>query len=147
MDKNLVIRLGTTWLCDIKYVAVVVVWTYGRRVSCNILCCATMSCDQDRKPPNVGPLQNKFLRHNGRTKMLCAIWRNLNIFLSFFTLQSRQIYKKIVNVWTLVAQLFAWPRHVLCRTTLLYKVVRLNCCPCGRAFIPNQFIVKRSTIP
>ncbi len=36
-------------------------------------------------------------------------------------------------MWTLVAQqLFAWPQHVLCRTTLLYKVVWLNCCPCGR---------------
>ncbi len=36
---------------------------------------------------------------------------------------------------TLVAQqLFAWLRHVLCRTTLLYKVVWLNCCPCGRTF-------------
>ncbi len=92
-----------------------------------------MLCDQDRKPPNVSPLQKKFVQHNGITKMLCATWCNLNIFLSFFTLQSRQIYKKkIVVVWTLVAQqLFAWPRHVLYRTTL-YKVVWLNCCPCGR---------------
>ncbi len=32
-------------------------------------CC----CDQDREPPNVGPLQKKFVRHNGLTKMLCAI--------------------------------------------------------------------------
>ncbi len=24
------------------------------------------------------------------------------------------------------------PRHVLCRTTMLYQVVRLNFCPCGR---------------
>ncbi len=40
-----------------------------------------------------------------------------------------------MDVWTLVTQqLFAWPRHILCRTTLLYKVVWLNCCPCGRTF-------------
>ncbi len=38
-DKNLVVRLGTTWLCDIK--RVVVGGWYGRRVSCNILCYAT----------------------------------------------------------------------------------------------------------
>ncbi len=30
-------------------------------------------CDQDREPPNVGPLQKKFVRHNGLTKMLCAV--------------------------------------------------------------------------
>ncbi len=30
-------------------------------------------CDQDREPPKVGPLQQKFVRHNGLTKMLCAI--------------------------------------------------------------------------
>ncbi len=51
-------------------------------------------CDQDRKPLNVGPLQKKFVWHSGLTKMLCAVWRNLNIFLSFLTLQLRQIYKK-----------------------------------------------------
>ncbi len=51
-------------------------------VSCDILCCATMLCDQDCEPPNVGPLQKKFVQHYGLTKM-CAIWRNLNIFLSF----------------------------------------------------------------
>ncbi len=38
--------------------------------------------------------KKKFMRLNDLTKMLCAIWRNLNIFLSFFRLQSRQIYKK-----------------------------------------------------
>ncbi len=39
-------------------------------------------------------------------------------------------------MWTFVAQqLFVWPRHVLCRITLLYKVVWLNCCPCERTFI------------
>ncbi len=26
------------------------------------------------------------------------------------------------------------PRHVLCRTTMLYQVVRLKFCPCGRTF-------------
>ncbi len=26
------------------------------------------------------------------------------------------------------------PRHVLCRTTILYQVVRLNFCPCERTF-------------
>ncbi len=53
-----------------------------------------MLCDQDREPPNVIPLQKKFVRHNDLTKLLCAIWHNLNIFVLFFTLQSRQIYKK-----------------------------------------------------
>ncbi len=32
-----------------------------------------MLCDQDHEPPNVRTLQKKFLRHNGLTKMLCAI--------------------------------------------------------------------------
>ncbi len=32
-----------------------------------------VSCDQDREPPNVGPLQKEFVRHNGLTKMLCVI--------------------------------------------------------------------------
>ncbi len=73
-----------SWLCG----------RYGRRVSCDILCCATMLCNQDHELPNVGPLQKKFMRHNGLIKMLCAIWCNVNIFLSFFMLQSRQIYKK-----------------------------------------------------
>ncbi len=26
------------------------------------------------------------------------------------------------------------PQHVLCRTTMLYQVIRLNFCPCGRTF-------------
>ncbi len=86
-DKNLVVRLGTTWLCDIK--RVVVVWTVW--ATCVVQ--HFMLCDQDCELPNVGPLQKKFVRHNGLTKMW-AIWRNLNIFLSFFTLQSRKIYKK-----------------------------------------------------
>ncbi len=87
-DKNLVVRLGTTWLCDIK--RVVVVWTVWVAYAVRHF----MLCDQDHELPNVGPLQKKFVLHNGLTKMLCTIWRNLNIFLSFFTLQSRQIYKK-----------------------------------------------------
>ncbi len=42
-----------------------------------------------------------------------------------------------MDAWTLVAQqLFAWSRHILCRTTFLYKVVWLNCCPCGRTLMP-----------
>ncbi len=90
MDRNLVIRLGTTWLCDIKRAVVVVVWTVW--ATCVVR--HFMLCDQDREPPNVAPLQKKFVWHNGLTKMLCAIWHNLNIFLSLFTLQSGQIYKK-----------------------------------------------------
>ncbi len=88
MDKNLVVRLGTTWLCDIK--RVVVMWTVW--ATCVVR--HFMLCDQDLEPPNVGPLQKKFVRHNSLTKMLCAIWRNLDILLSFFTLQSPQIYRK-----------------------------------------------------
>ncbi len=68
MDKNIVIRHGTTWLCDIKCVVVVVVWTAW--ATCVVR--HFMLCDQDREPPNVGPLQKKFVRHNGLTKM-CAI--------------------------------------------------------------------------
>ncbi len=52
-------------------------------VSCDILFCATMSCDQDREPPNVGPLQKKFVRHNGLTKMLCATQFE-HIFVIFY---------------------------------------------------------------
>ncbi len=36
-------------------------------------------------------------------------------------------------------QLFACPQHVLCRTTLLYKVVWLNCGPCGRTLMDEEF--------
>ncbi len=65
--KNLVVQLGTTWLGDIK--RVVVVWTIWA------MCVVRhfMLCDQDCEPPNVGPLQKKFVQHNGLTKMLCAI--------------------------------------------------------------------------
>ncbi len=57
-----------------------------------------------------------------------VIWTYFCHFLRY-----AKFINKIVVVWTLVAQqLFAWPQHVLCRTTLLYKVVWLNCCPCGR---------------
>ncbi len=72
-DKNLVVRLGTTWLCDIKRVVVVVVWTVWATCVVRHLCCATKLSDQDCEPTNVGPLQKKFVRHNGHTKMLCAI--------------------------------------------------------------------------
>ncbi len=89
-DKNLVVQLGTTWLCDIKCVVVMVVWTVG--ATCVVR--HFRLCDQDREPPNVGPLQKKFVWHNSLTKMLCAVWRNLDIFSTFFRLQSRQIYKK-----------------------------------------------------
>ncbi len=37
-------------------------------------------------------------------------------------------------------QLFAWPQHVLCRTIFLYKVVWLNCCPCGRTLNEIQTV-------
>ncbi len=87
---QIVVRLGTTWLCDITRVVVMVVWMVGAM-------CAVQHfrlCDQDREPSNIGPLQKKFVRHNGLTKMLRAVWRNLNIFSSFLTLQLRQIYKK-----------------------------------------------------
>ncbi len=79
MDKNLVVQLGTTWLCDIK--CVVVVWMVGATCVMRHF----RLYDQDREPPNVGPLQKKFVRHNGLTKMLCAVWCNLNIFSAFFT--------------------------------------------------------------
>ncbi len=59
-------------------------------------------------------------------------------FCHFLRCSRAKFIIKIVNVWTLVAQLFAWPRHVLCRTTLLYKVVWLNCCPCGRTLTLPQ---------
>ncbi len=85
-DKNLVVRLGTTWLCDIK--CVVIVWTVG--ATCVVR--HFRLCDQDREPPNVGPLQKKFVWHNGLTKMLCAVWRNLNIFSSFFTGHAQIIF-------------------------------------------------------
>ncbi len=69
MYKNLVIRLGTTWLCDIKRVVVVVVWMVG--ATCVVR--HFRLCDQDCELSNVGPLQKKFVRHNGLTKMLCAV--------------------------------------------------------------------------
>ncbi len=60
-----------------------------------------------------------------------VIW---TYFCHFLRCSPVKFIKEIVDVCTLVAQqLFAWPRHVLCRT-LLYKVVWLNCCPCGRTF-------------
>ncbi len=59
MDKNLVVRLGITWLCDIK--RVVIVWTVW--ATCVVR--HFMLCDQDRELPNVSPLQKKFVRHNG----------------------------------------------------------------------------------
>ncbi len=62
-----------------------------------------------------------------------VIW---TYFCHFLRCSRAKFIKKIVDAWTLVAQqLFAWPRYVLCRITLLYKVVWLNYCPCGRAFI------------
>ncbi len=64
----------------------------------------------------------------------CCVLSNViwTYFRHFLRCSCAKFIKKIVDVWTLVAQqLFAWPRHVLCRTTLLYKVVWLNCCPCG----------------
>ncbi len=65
-----------------------------------------------------------------------VIW---TYFCHFLRCSRAKFIKKIVNVWTLVAQqLFAWQWHVLCHTTLLYKVVWLNCCPCGRTLtIPD----------
>ncbi len=62
-DKNSVVRLGTTWLCDIKRVMVVVVWMVW--ATCVVR--HFILCDLDREPPNVGPLQKKFVRHNGLT--------------------------------------------------------------------------------
>ncbi len=62
-----------------------------------------------------------------------VIW---TYFCHFLRCSRAKFIKKIVDVRRLVAQqLFAWPRHVLCRTTLLYKVVWLNCCPCGCTLI------------
>ncbi len=70
-----------------------------------------------------------------------VIW---TYFCHFLHCSRTKFIKIIVDAWTLVAQqLFAWPRHVLCRTTLLYKVVWLNCCSCGRTFgnsVPVFFI-------
>ncbi len=139
MNKNLAVQLGTTWLCDIKRVVIVVVWTvWATRVSCDILCCATMLCDQDRELPNVGPHQKKFVRYNGLTKM-CAIWGNLNIFLSFFTLQSRQIYTKNCGCVDISRT------ATFCMTTtrfmshdLVVQSCMTNCCPCGRALITTS---------
>ncbi len=61
-----------------------------------------------------------------------VIW---TYFRHFWRCSCAKFINKIVDVWALVAQqLFACLRHVLCRTTLLYKVVWPNCCPCGRTF-------------
>ncbi len=95
MDKNLVVRFGTTWLCNLKRVVVVwMVWA-----TCVVQ--HFMLCDQDGEPPNVGALQKKFVRHNGLTKMLCA-------FCHFIRCSRAKFIRKIVDVWTLIAQqLFA----------------------------------------
>ncbi len=61
-----------------------------------------------------------------------VIW---TYFCHFLRCSRTKFIKKILDAWKLVAQqLFAWPRHVLCRTILLYKVVWLNYCRCGRTF-------------
>ncbi len=103
-DKNLVVRLGTTWLCNIKRVAVVgMVWA---------MCIVRhfMLCDQDRELQNVGHFRRN-LCDNGLTKMLCAICHYLNIFLSFFTLHRAKFIKKIVVVCVCVG------RTTFCMTT------------------------------
>ncbi len=123
-DKNLVIWLGTTLLCDIKRVGVK--WTVWATWSCDILCCATkivnrqMSVHFKRNSCDIMVSQ--------RCALSDVIW---TYFYYFLRCSRAKFIKKLVDVWTLVAQqLFAW--HILCRATFLYKVVWLNCCPCGR---------------
>ncbi len=80
----------TTWYNMVvrhKTCRVVVVWTVGATCVMRHF----RLCDQDCEPSNAGPLQKKFVRHNGLTK-IHAVWRNLNIFLSFLMLQLREIY-------------------------------------------------------
>ncbi len=68
-----------------------------------------------------------------------VIW---TYFCHFLRCSRAKFIKKIVDLWTMVAQqLFAWSQHVLCRTTLLYKVVWLNCCLCGRTLWGDIFPV------
>ncbi len=133
MDKNLVVRLGTTWLCDIKRVVVVwMVWA-----TCVVR--HFMLCDHDREPPNVVHFKRNLcdIMVSQRCSVLSdVIW---TYFCHFLRRSRAKFIKKIVDVWMLVAQqLFAWPRHVLCRTTLLYKVVWLNCCLCGRTLTHHK---------
>ncbi len=98
-------------------------------LSCDILCCATkivnrqMSVHFKRNSCDIMVSQRCCVLSDG-------IW---TYFCHFLYCSHAKFIKKIVDVWTLVAQqLFAWPRHVLCRTTFLYKVVWLNSCSCGR---------------
>ncbi len=98
------------------------------RVSCDILCCATKIVNRQMSVHFKRNLCDIMISQ--RCCVLSeVIW---TYFCHFLRCSRAEFIKKIVDVWTSVAQLFSWPRHFLCRTTLLY-----NCCPCGPTLKPT----------
>ncbi len=126
MDSNLVIQLCTTSLCDIKRAVVmqkVVVRPTSTHPRFFFINLALLQREKWRKyvqitSDNIQHLCETIMSHKFLLKWTGIWWFTILVARHMSPLPST----------------LPQPQHVLCRTAMLYQVVRLNFCPFGRTF-------------